>query len=190
MAEESARCVHMWLAQGPPRSPMSWSDSPPTKRYKAFYWDQTCVAQETECGPRALTVGYTVAIQDSSDEDGSPESLVGPFADGASELQSDSENFFTDVASDVEGGVDFLPNLCADRARMLADRAETLRGEDEFLKELLDCSVPASSEKQKKYKYGGCRIHPSCSLQPHLAMGGKKPGALKLRCSKWFKFHA
>ena len=139
---------------------------------------------------RSRTVGYTVAIQDSSDEDGSPESLVGPFADGASELQSDSENFFTDVASDVEGGVDFLPNLCADRARMLADRAETLRGEDEFLKELLDCSVPASSEKQKKYKYGGCRIHPSCSLQPHLAMGGKKPGALKLRCSKWFKFHA
>ena len=87
---------------------------------------------------RSRTVGYTVAIQDSSDEDGSPESLVGPFADGASELQSDSENFFTDVASDVEGGADFLPNLCADRARMLADRAETLRGEDEFLKELLE----------------------------------------------------
>ena len=54
--------------------------------------------------------------------------------------------------------------------------------------EALNAGVPIYSEKQKKYKWGGCPLHLNGSLQPHLVKSGVCKGELSLRCAQFWKF--
>ena len=62
-----------------------------------------------------------------------------------------------------------------------------LKDEDEEIRVLVESSVPVYSDKQRRFKWGGCGIHTDLSLQPHLIRSGPSKGDLVLRCSSFWK---
>ena len=67
------------------------------------------------------------------------------------------------------------------------DLKACLKDEDEEIRVLVESSVPVYSDKQRRFKWGGCGIHTDLSLQPHLIRSGPSKGDLVLRCSSFWK---
>ena len=53
--------------------------------------------------------------------------------------------------------------------------------------ELIQSAVPIFSQKQLRFKWGGCPYHKETSLQVHLIQSGDQKGSLVLRCSYFWK---
>lgn len=67
------------------------------------------------------------------------------------------------------------------------DVRKFLDDEEKEIQEIIASSVPYFSEKQRRYKFGGCPRHLSLSLQPHVPKSGPQRGHLLLRCSNFWK---
>ena len=67
------------------------------------------------------------------------------------------------------------------------DVRQFLDDEDKEIQEIIAGSVPLFSEKQRRFKFGGCPCHHALSLQPHVPKSGPQRGELLLRCSNFWK---